>query len=125
MINVGRVVLSSNFKQPFIIHRKTGIWDKGRFTQTELSSIDVEGVVNVANPKELMQLPEGDRIAGTMAFYCPQKLYVTHAYNAEDTNTHGTSDELEWKGVRYKITNVFDYELQGYFKAFAVYMEGA
>lgn len=124
MINVGRAVLSSNLKQPFIIHRKVGTWVSGRFTQTELPNINVSGVVNNANPKELMQVPEGDRVSGTMVFYCPQELYVTHINPPTDTNAPGTSDELEWKGNRYRITTVFDYGLQGYYKAFAVYMEG-
>ena len=125
MINVGKVVLSSNFKQPFIIHRKTaGNWVSGRFVQTELDPINVEGVVNNANPKELIQLPEGDRVGGVMVFYSPVELYVTHAYDTPDTNAPGTSDELEWKGDRYRVSTVFDYGLQGYYKAFAVYMEG-
>ena len=124
MINLKRVALSPNFRQPFIIHRKVGEWQSGRFVQTELDPITVMGVVTNANPKELIQIPEGDRVAGMMVFYCPKELYITHNYQYEDTNASGTSDELEWKGDRYKILTTFDYGYQGFYKAFAVYMEG-
>jgi hypothetical protein len=115
--------MSPNLKQPFVIHRKIGSWDSGRFVQGE-TIVNVEGVVNNANPKELIQLPEGDRVSGVMVFYSPVELYVTHNYAYQDINAPGTSDELEWQGDRYRITTVYDYGKQGYYKAFAVYMEG-
>lgn len=123
MINLSRIALSPSFAQPYIIHRKSGTWASGRLTQTE-SSLNRSGVVTNASPKELMQVPEADRVAGMMIFYSTAPIYPTHGWLADDTNKIGTSDEIEWDGDRYRVVTVYDYHAQGFYKAFAVYMEG-
>ena len=126
MINLKNVALSSNFAQNYTVHRKSGAWHQGKFTQTE-TSLARRGAVTNASPKELMQVPEGDRVAGMMVFYSDQPLYTTHGWKADDTNEQGTSDEIEWpvsSGSKYKVLTVYDYHAQGFYKVFAVYMEG-
>jgi hypothetical protein len=123
LINVKRAIYSKHLRQPYIIHRKLGNWEAGRLVQIEFD-INTLGPVTVASPRELMQLPEGDRVAGTMIFHCPEELYVTHTFEYTDTDAPGTSDELEWEGDRYRVTTTFPWKQAGYYKAFAVYMEG-
>lgn len=123
MLDLSEIALAPEFAQSYIIHRKQGSWVAGRFQQTEIS-IKTFGVVTNANPKELFQLPEGDRVAGTMVFYSTRPIYTSHGYAADGTNKHGTADEIEWQGDRYRVSTVYDYSAQGFYKAFAVYMEG-
>ena len=121
MINVGRIVNSRNFAQPqgFIIHRKPGHWVSGRWISLPEQTLNVQGTVQNASPKEMNQVPEADRITGMMRFHSQSPMYVTRAWGVP-----GTSDELEWKGDRYRVVTVNDYSDYGYYEAFAVYMEG-
>lgn len=123
MINVSRVLASTNFNQEFTVYRKKGHWDKGKIIQTE-DTLTLRGVVSVASPKQLQQIPEGDRVTGTMVFHSPSEIFTTRASGTESTSTYGTSDELEWQGKRYKVISVLPYVDYGYYKAFATYMEG-
>jgi hypothetical protein len=121
MINVGRIVNSRNFAQPsgFTVYRQTGQWVAGDWIPSE-TAIQMRGTVTAMNPKDLTQVPEGDRVTGIMCFYSQQPIYVTHA--ADGTNPGGTSDEIVWQGERYRISSVIPWQDFGYYKAFGVRM---
>ena len=123
-LKVKRVMRSNMLKQTFIVHRKIGRWEAGRFIQDKEMHLPFIGVVENLNPKEVIPTPAGDKIAGQMAFYSNNAMYTTHAYEYPDTNASGTSDEIEWQGDRYRILTVNDYSDYGYYMALAVYMEG-
>lgn len=123
MINVSRVLMSKNLTQSFTVYRKKGHWSKGVIIQTE-DALTFQGVISVASPKEILQVPEGDRVSGMMAFYSASEIYVTRAWGTEYQADYGTSDELLWRGKRYKVVHVAPYSDYGYCKAFATYMEG-
>ena len=123
MIDLSEIANCDEFAHSYIIHRKRGKWVAGRFVQDEID-IKTSGTVTSASPKELMQLPEGDRVAGVMIFYNTQPIYTSHGWTAKDVPTEGTADEIEWLGDRYRVTTIYDYSAQGFYKAFAVYMEG-
>ena len=123
MINVSRVLQSKNFMQSFTVHRKKAHWVKGKLVQTE-DTLTFQGVVNNANPKEILQIPEGDRVSGMMVFYSQSEMFVTRAWGTESQADYGTSDELEWQGDRYRVVTVNTRGDYGYFKAYAAYMEG-
>lgn len=114
MINVGRVLSSANFKQSFTVYRKSGSWVAGRFTQTE-STITLTGTITVASSTDLEQLPEGDREKGTIAVYSTSQLLVT--------TSAGTSDEILWRGDRYRAIQLSPYADYGYYKCIAVKMD--
>ncbi len=122
MLNLSRVLYSPKFNQPFAIYRKSGSWVRGRFVETESQVIPFSGVVLPASAEEIMQLPEGDRSTSMMTFFSVQEMFVTHVDNGQ--GYAGTSDELEWRSERYRITNVNQYSDYGYFKAYGVLMEG-
>ena len=90
--------------------------------ETESQVIPFSGVVLPASAEEIMQLPEGDRSTSMMTFFSVQEMFVTHVDNGQ--GYAGTSDELEWRSERYRITNVNQYSDYGYFKAYGVLMEG-
>lgn len=118
MINVGRITLSRNFAQPagFIVYRITGDWVKGRFVAVAPIELKLQGTITVAAPKDLMQVPEGDRVTGLMCFFSMQEIFVTR--------TEGISDEILWQGERYRVSAVVPWQDFGYYKAFGVRMAG-
>lgn len=120
MINVGRIVHSRNFAQTFTVYRQTGEWVAGRWVRSsEEIVIQMRGTVTAMNPKDLVQVPEGDRVTGMMCFYSTEPIYTTRA---DDDDSGGTSDEIEWQGERYRISSVVPWSDFGYYKAFGVRM---
>lgn len=122
MINVSRVINSRNFAQPggFTVYRQTGGWAAGRWVAEPEAPIQMQGTVTVANSQDLVQVPEGDRVTGLMCFYSQQPIFTTRA--ADDPNKGGTSDEIVWKGERYRVSSVVPWGDFGYYKAFGVRM---
>lgn len=123
MINVGRTVNSRNFAQPkgFTVFRQSGDWVAGRWVASE-TEIKIPGTVTAANPNDLIQVPEGDRVVGLMCFYSTQPIYTTRA--ATETDAGGTSDEIVWNEERYRVSSVVPWVDFGYWKAFGVRMVG-
>lgn len=74
----------------------------------------MQGTVTVASSKDILQVPEGDRVTGMMCFYSQQPIHITRP--------EGTSDEIVWKGERYRITFLFPWSDFGYYKAIGVRM---
>lgn len=118
-INVSKVIRNPRFSQQFSVYRKSGEWISGRFVQTE-TEIKMTGVVTAPNPNEIMQIPEADRVSGTMCFHSAQELFETRSNDDEK----GTSDEIVWQDNRYKVSRVIPWVDYGYWKAFGVRMEG-
>jgi hypothetical protein len=117
MINVGRVVVSRNFAQQngFTVYRQIGDWIAGRWVSSPEATIKMQGTVTVANSKDLVQVPEGDRTTGIMCFHSQQLIYETR--DANGTEVGGTSDEIEWQGDRYRVLSIFPWSDFGYYKA--------
>ena len=115
-MNLSRLLYSPTFSQNFTVHRKTGAWTSGRFKQTE-TDVTMQGIVAPCNPKELNQMPEGDRVTGVMCFHSEQQIYVTH-----NDSQAGTSDEIEWQSERYRISSVIPWNDFWGWKAFGVRM---
>ncbi|NRQ51984.1 hypothetical protein [Brevibacillus sp. HD1.4A] len=115
MINISEVITDPDFAQTFKAYRRNNEWVGGRPQETELE-ISMLGVVTVADAKTLEQIPEGDRVTGLMCFYATVPIYTTRE--------EGTSDQLEWRGERYRVKQVFPYADYGYYKAVAERMAG-
>lgn len=115
MINVAEIINDPDFSQSFTVCRKTGSWSEGRFVQTE-QQLSFRGIVIAANTKDLLQVPEGDRVKGIMAFYSTEPLLVT--------NSTGTSDQIIWRGERYRLFQLWPYADYGYYKALGERMAG-
>ena len=65
------------------------------------------------------QVPEGDRVTGALTFYSPAEICETRGGEYS-----GTSDVIEWRGDRYRVAKVWPYADYGYWKAYAVRMDG-
>ncbi|WP_206923024.1 hypothetical protein [Alicyclobacillus suci] len=114
MINVSRVINSPRLAQKFTVYRKSGVWNAGRYSESE-TALSMIGVITVADPNDLEQIPEGDRQKGAISIHTSQPLQVT--------TQSGTSDEIEWRGNRYRAAQLFPYADYGYYKVIAVKMD--
>lgn len=114
MIDVSELMSDPDFAQSYLVHRMSGSWVEGEFIQNE-SVINFYGPITVANTKDVNMLPEGDRIVGLMTFYTTSDnpIFVTRNLDTDQ----GTSDEIEWRGERYKVMQIFPYHDYGYIKA--------
>jgi hypothetical protein len=129
LISVEELITDPDFCQDYTVWRETGSWSEGVFNTVE-NALPYSGVVTAATPKELIILPEADRVSGMMTFYsvAGYPLYQTRLGATTSTDSDGqdgTSDQLEWHGQRYKIIKVWPYVDYGYWKALATRMEGA
>ncbi|ENK0558917.1 hypothetical protein AB2T19_003769 [Clostridium botulinum] len=117
MINVSRVINDPRVSQTFIIFRKPGKWERGRFIpEKDEIEINMRGVISVAKPKDIEIIPEGDRVGGELVIYSTQEIFTTRKVEKDS----GTSDELLWHGERYKIYSVSPYIDYGYYKVIAM-----
>jgi len=119
VINVTEVVLDDDFVQPFTVLRSSGQQGPDGWINNE-TSIAIYGVVSVARFRDLMMIPEGDRVTGAMVFHSDQPIYLTRI-----GANQGISDIIVWRGEQYKVSTLAPYSDYGYYKAIAVRMLGA
>lgn len=123
MINVSRVLRSKYFKQSFDVYRSSGHFGKGGWIEEVQSPpyFSMSGAVYPSSAKEIQQVPEGDRTIGMMTFLSEEPLYVTR--KTGDT-TGGLSDQIEWKGDKYKIIQCLPYVDYGYYAVVGTRLAG-
>jgi len=119
LINVADIINDPDLAQKYIVYRNTGTWDAGRFETSE-KTLHFLGVITVPSSKEILQLPEGDRVIGIMCFFSNKEIFTTR----QNTSTAGTSDQILWKTNRYRIIQVSPLSDYGYYKAFGVRILG-
>ncbi|WP_083430272.1 hypothetical protein [Alicyclobacillus macrosporangiidus] len=113
-MQLSRVLSSRRMAQTFTVYRKGGSWVAGRWNGTE-TPIQMTGVITVPSETDVEQVPEGDRQRGAICVYTAQPLMIT--------NAGGTSDEILWRGQRYRAAKVWPYADYGYYKCIAVRMD--
>ena len=121
-INVSRVMLSPRISQHYTVLRTSGGWQKGKYVLAEPQELDFTGTITVAREKDLLIVPEGDRVKGTMCFHALKEIYVTHKDGSEQS---GISDIIVWRGNHYRIVSVSPEIDYGYYKAIGNRMEGS
>ena len=120
MINIEEVLSDPDFAQEYIGYRNTGTWVNGKFIDVE-TVINFYGPIIAASAKEIQMLPEGDRVKGLMTFYTP----ASNPFKiSREESEEGTSDQLVWRGNRYKILTAFGYNDYGYMKAIGAKIGG-
>lgn len=75
------------------------------------------GTITVPSSTDIEQIPEGDLQKGAICVYTRSQLVLT--------NVAGTSDEIMWRGNRYRVSQLFPYADYGYYKAIAIKMDPA
>ncbi|TWH46336.1 hypothetical protein [Sporomusa sp. KB1] len=108
MINVAEIIQDPDFCKPYTLYRKTTVLVGGR-PRTSEKDIQRSGVIIAATSKDLLQVPEGDRVKGIIAVYDTEDLLVT--------NEKGTSDNVDWNGERYRLFQLWPRKANGFYKA--------
>ena len=130
-INVKELITDPDFARPFQIERHSG----GTFVDGLYSSlsntIDIYGIIQPYQPKTVEYLPNGDQITGDIKIWSLTPIYTTRhnvSTNTREANENnnqqttvdsGISDIIIYKGERYKVTYVKDWEYHGYYSAVA------
>lgn len=114
MIDVSRLITDPDFCERFVIRRRIGKWEAGRFIATPEDTA-VTGIVEPTSGDDLEMVPEGDRVSGMMTFYTRQPVYLS-----QDKQQ---SDELIWRGRVYKAVQVLDWSRHGFYKVIASFVE--
>lgn len=118
MVNVGRVVKSRRLGAQVITVRRTRAgWKEGVFCRNATESmLQMTALVTVAQPKDLKMLPEGDRVSGAMRFLTTEELHAT--------SNNSVSDEITWRGARFKILTVTPDIDYGFYRAIGTRLDG-
>lgn len=119
MVNVGKVIRSKRLGcQRITVKRYAASWRDGAYCRDDDNPIvlHVAALVTVAQPKDLQVLPEGDRVTGAMKFLTNVELHVTSGA--------AISDELEWRGARYKILTVTPDVDYGFYRSIGTRLDG-
>lgn len=114
MIDLGSLINDPDFCESFIIRRRNGEWQKGRFV-TVHEDMKVTGIVEPTSGDDLEQLPEGDRVSGMMTFYTKEQLNL-----ALDPQQ---ADHIIFRGKVYKAVQVLDWSRHGFYKTIASFVE--
>ncbi|HJX53168.1 MAG TPA: hypothetical protein VJ801_10420 [Polyangia bacterium] len=102
----------------FLIIRTTGSFAAGGWVAGTPVQIPASGVIAVAEDEALLQIPEGDRVAGAMQLISSQQIYETQATRA------GISDKVLWNGNYYRVVGVAPWADFGFWSAVMVRMSG-
>ena len=89
MINVSEVILDTDMlpPEPYVILRSIGSFVSGQF-QSVITKIQQFGPVQQASLKEIVMLPEADRVGSIRAFWSPVPIYLTRG-TAPVPSVHG------------------------------------
>lgn len=130
LINVRELMQDGDFVQDFSVIRTdptTGQYVPGGF-DVQPTTLAFRGISQVADPRTLDMVPEGDFVLGSRVFWSDAPIYETEATNTGDTTIDPTegriSDILVFHGEKWKVVHVWGWQDNGYFKALAVRMRG-
>ena len=117
MIDTSELMSDPDFCESWNVLRTTGgQFGPGGYIPV-IAPITLYGAVQTADAVTLEQIPEGDRQAGSRVFWASVQLY--------ETNSEGLSDVIVYHGKHWKVCKVWDRSANGWWKAYAVQMEGA
>ena len=114
MINVSEVVIDPDLAQVFTIMRSSGVYVNGVW-QTQTANVQAQGVISIAQEKELDMKPEGDVVLGAIVVHTDQEIFTTQ-------EGKGSSDIIVWQGIQYRVLKVAQYVDYGYWRAIATRM---
>lgn len=124
MIDLEELTFDEDFAQAFTILRSQGTWARGGWQESARQQIPAVGIITPASAEDLLQVPEGDRVAGSMLVSTATRLYRSHSNGINDDNS-GTSDLVVWHGDTYRVSGVWPWVDQGFWKAVFVRVKGA
>jgi hypothetical protein len=118
MVNVGRVAVSRRLGAQLLkVPRRSGGWVNGEFVEnTAEELVGIYGLVTIAQPRDLQQIPEGDRITGAIRVLTNVRLL--------QTRDDGLGDIITWQGAQYKVSTVSHDIDYGFYRSICTRLEG-
>jgi len=86
--------------------RPSGAFVSGRWVEGSSTTLSFSGHVQVANPKDLAVLPEGNRAEDAIKIFTKYALQI--------------NDEITYDSVTWKVYNIAKRAIGNYFKALCV-----
>ena len=118
-VNLSRVVHSPRMSQKITILRRTGSWQYGTWVQSDQpETLTMRGIVTMASAKDLQQVPEGDRLTGSIKILTTERIYIT------DGSGHDTTDMVFWRGARYRVVTVTPDIDYGFYRSIGTRLDG-
>lgn len=108
----------SDLGQPILILRTAGSFAAGGWQAGAIQQIPGFGVITIADDEALAQIPEGDRVSGSLQLISAQPIYETQAARA------GISDKIQWNGNSYRVQSVGPWRDFGFYAAILARMTG-
>lgn len=116
---LGDAVNNPDIAEPFTILRNPGSFVAGGWVAGTQEEISAYGTVGLASNRDILAIPEADRVREVRVFHSSTPMYVTSA------DLGITADILEWRGVKYRVASQADRSQRGYYGMIAVRMDGA
>ena len=118
-VNLSRVVHSPRMSQKITILRRTGEWEFGTWVQSDQpETLTMRGIVTMASAKDLQQVPEGDRMTGSIKILTTERIYIT------DGPAENITDMVLWRGARYRIVTVTPDVDYGFWRSIGSRLDG-
>lgn len=118
-VSLDEVVLDSDLGICFqVLRQNPGQFAAGGFQPGPVETLNYFGIVTVATPKALNQVPKGDRVEGSIQVICNQPIYETSA------GRNAVSDQIQWGGDTWRVQNIAPWFQWGYVSAICVRMKG-
>ena len=108
-VNLGPIILDAlGAPGAITVHRKAtgGTYVNGVFTAGAETNTSTDAVVQPSSPREVEQLPEGERVRESITVYTGSALIASSVDNAN------RGDEVSWDGRRYQVRVVEDWTAQ-------------
>lgn len=121
MIDLSRVLRSPKMRQTFKIYRSSGRFGAGGWIEDNPTEISASGTVWPSTAREILQVPEGDRVSGMMTFATTVPLYVTRI---EGVTAAGTSDKIEWHDELHRLISILPFTDYGFNVAVGARLSG-
>lgn len=98
------------------ITRTPGTYGAGGWVQGAPFPIPAYGPIGIAEDEALLQVPEADRVTGSLQFVTVTPIYKTMAGQ--------TSDTIIWLGNVYRVISVAPWKHAGFYSAILVREKG-
>jgi hypothetical protein len=109
--------------ESFVLLRSTGTFGQGGY-QVTVANVPSYGVIDNSPGDLLRELPEADRIEGSIGVHTEAVIYETQDDEGDNDNQSGVSDIILWHGVKWSVYHVWDRSNRGYYSALASRMRG-
>lgn len=119
-LSLKEVAADPELGESFTILRQPGAFGPGGWVPTSGPiPINARGIITIADDRALEQVPEGDRVHGSIQIVTTTPMYTTLAVNS------ATSDQVLWFGNKYRVQSVGPWRRNGFYSVIMTRMTGA